>query len=59
MTFAELFACSGGGIKMKNNKKTTISISEDTKISLDMMGKKGESYDRIIQKIISKYRPDI
>ena len=37
-----------------NNKKTTISLSEDTKKQLGNFGKKkGESYDDILQRVMT------
>ena len=38
---------------MTNNKKTTISLSEDTKKQLgNFENKKGESYDDILQRVM-------
>ena len=35
------------------DKKTTISLDEETKDQLSKFGKKGESFDTIIQKVMS------
>ena len=35
-------------------KKTTVALSEETKEQLANFGKKGESFDSIIQNMISK-----
>ena len=35
--------------------KTTISITQDTKKTLQELGTKGETYDTIIQKLIKKF----
>ena len=40
---------------MKNlEKKTTVALSEETKEQLANFGKKGESFDSIIQNVMSK-----
>ena len=35
-------------------KKTTVSLSEETKEQLANFGKKGESFDVILQRVMSK-----
>jgi len=35
-------------------KKTTVSLSEETKEQLANFGKKGESFDSILQNVMSK-----
>lgn len=35
--------------------KTTIQISRETKTKLNELGKKGDSYDTIIQKLLKNY----
>jgi transcriptional regulator len=35
--------------------KTTIQISRETKTKLNELGKKGDSYDAIIQKLLKNY----
>ena len=35
------------------DKKTTVSLDEETKEQLAKFGVKGESYDKIIQKVMS------
>ena len=41
------------GVMAKNNKKTTISLSEETKEQLAKFeNKKGESYDEILQRVM-------
>lgn len=35
--------------------KTTIQISRKTKTQLDNIGKKGDTYDSIIQKLLKNY----
>ena len=40
---------------MKNQeKKTTVALSEETKEQLANFGKKGESFDSILQNVMSK-----
>jgi len=41
---------------MGEMKKTTIQIGQDTKEALSNMGRKGETYDQIIQKLIEAQR---
>ena len=39
---------------MKNSeKKTTVALSEETKEQLSNFGKKGESFDSILQRVMS------
>ena len=39
---------------MENSeKKTTVALSEETKEQLAKLGKKGESFDVILQRVIS------
>lgn len=35
-------------------ENTTIQISVDTKKELDKLGKKGDTYDQIIQELLNK-----
>jgi len=35
-------------------KKTTVALSEETKAQLANFGKKGESFDSILQNVLSK-----
>ena len=35
--------------------KTTIQVSRETKTKLNEMGKKGDTYDSIIQKLIKNF----
>jgi hypothetical protein len=37
---------------MKKANKTTVALSEETKEQLTNLGKKGESFDSIIQRVI-------
>jgi len=40
---------------MENSeKKTTVALSEETKEQLANFGKKGESFDSILQRVMSK-----
>jgi len=41
-------------IMTSTEKKTTVALSEETKEQLANFGKKGESFDSIIQNMISK-----
>ena len=37
------------------NGKTTIQVSKETKRKLNEIGKKGDTYDSIIQKLIENF----
>jgi len=37
-------------------EKTTIEVSKETRDQLKDIGKKGETYDQIIRKLLKKYR---
>ena len=34
-------------------KKTTLAVSPETKVKLERLGRKGESYDEIIHRLLS------
>lgn len=38
-------------------KWTTIRISQDTRTHLDSLGKKGETYDNILSRILASEKP--
>jgi len=40
-------------------EKTTISVKKDTKTWLEMLGRKGESYDDIIRRFLDISREEI
>jgi len=39
-----------------NSKRRTIGVSEETHAELESLGKKGDSFDSIIQRLIFTYR---
>ena len=41
-------------IELLTNKKTSVALSEETKEQLAKFGKKGESFDSILQNVMSK-----
>ena len=41
-------------IELLTSKKTTVALSEETKEQLANFGKKGESFDSILQNVMSK-----
>jgi len=42
--------------KLKKDKSTTITIHQSTKEALDQYGKKGETYDDILWKLMRGYK---
>lgn len=41
---------------MQMDKRTTITIFQSTKKKLDRLGRKNESYDELIRKLVKKAR---
>jgi len=44
---------------MKLINKTTLSVSKETKEELNKIGRKGETYDEIIQRLIKVYKKSL
>lgn len=41
------------------SKITTIQVRDETKHKLDRLGRKGDTYDDVIRKLINKYNRDL
>lgn len=41
---------------MEDNEKTSIRIAKETKEKLDSLGKKGDTYEKIISKLLEKIK---